>query len=135
MRIPALVAVALSLAAPAHSGDPAAGERLWRQCQACHMIVDGGGNVIQQGGRDGPNLYGIIGSRAASVAGFRYSAELSEARDMGLVWDQARFVDYVTNPTGFLRRFLDRPSARSPMGFQMRAGAADMFAYLRSVAR
>jgi len=135
MRIPALIVLASALAGTAHAGDPAAGERLWRQCQACHMIVDGAGNEIQRGGRDGPNLFGVIGSPAASVAGFRYSRELSDARDMGLVWTEERFTEYVTNPTGFLRRFLGRPSARSPMGFQMRSGAVDMYAYLRSVVR
>jgi cytochrome c len=51
-------------------------------------------------------------------------------RNDGLVWDEEHFIAYVEDPTGFIREFLDDPRARSPMNFQMRSGADDMFAYL-----
>lgn len=117
----------------AFAGDPAAGESQWRQCRACHMIVSPDGETIQNGGRVGPNLYGVIGRQAGSVDGFRYSQDLVAAGQAGLVWDEASFVAYVEDPTGFIRSQSGNASARSPMNFQMRSGAADMFAYLDSL--
>ena len=130
-----VVAIVAVAAGPALAGDWAAGERLWRQCSSCHSIVAPTGEVIQRGGRTGPNLYGIADGPAASAPGFVYSPELEAARDIGLIWTEAAFIDYVNNPTAFMRRFLDNPGIRSTMGFQMRGGADDMFAYLEHVAR
>jgi cytochrome c len=133
MRFLSLLPLAAILAAPAYAGDPAAGERLWRQCQACHMIVDDAGNEIARGGRTGPNLYGVIGRPAGAIDGFRYSGDMADAAAAGLVWDAENFAAYVANPTAFLRDFLSRPSARGAMAFQLRSGAEDMYAYLESV--
>ena len=116
--------------APAFAGDPAAGERLWRQCQACHMITAPDGEVIQRGQRTGPNLYGVVGREAGTYPDFRYSPSMEAAREAGLVWNEEEFVAYTTNPTNFLREFLDDPSARGSMSFNLRAGAEDLFAYL-----
>lgn len=117
----------------AFAGDPVAGEGQWRQCRACHMIVSPDGTTIQNGGRVGPNLYGIVGRQAGTVDGFRYGADLVAAGEAGLVWDEANFVEYVQDPTGFIRSHTGNSSARSPMNFQMRSGAQDMFAYLDSL--
>jgi cytochrome c len=114
----------------AHAGDPEAGENQWRQCRSCHMITAPDGDVIQRGGRVGPNLYGIIGQQAGTVEGFRYSDELVAAGNDGLVWDRESFTAYVEDPTGFIREHTGDSRARSPMNFQMRSGAEDMYAYL-----
>jgi cytochrome c len=117
----------------AHAGDPAAGEQQWRQCRSCHMIVSPANETIQRGGRVGPNLYGIAGAQAGAVAGFRYSAELVAAGQAGLTWTEGNFVAYVEDPSGFLRSHTGNSSIRSPMNFQLRSGAADLFAYIESV--
>jgi len=117
----------------AFAGDPVAGERQWRQCRSCHMITSPDGTQIQNGGRVGPNLYGMIGQQAGSVEGFRYSAELVALGEGGLVWDEESFIAYVEDPTGFIREQSGNASVRSPMNFQMRSGAADLFAYLDSL--
>lgn len=130
----ALAAVAFGVTgSAAFAGDPVAGERQWRQCRSCHMIVSPDGEQIQNGGRVGPNLYGVIGRQAGSVEGFRYSAELVAMGEDGLVWDEETFVAYVQDPTGYMREATGNTSARSPMNFQMRSGAEDMFAYLESL--
>jgi len=127
----AAAAASMTLAGwAAHAGDPAAGEAQWRQCRSCHMITAPDGEVIQRGGRVGPNLYGITGARAAAVDGFRYSEELAEAGRQGVTWTRENFIAYVEDPTGFVRQVTGNPRARSPMNFQMRAGADDMYAYL-----
>lgn len=129
----AILTAATLLPTASQAGDAAAGEREWRQCRSCHMIVSPGGETIQRGGRVGPNLYGIVGQQAGTVEGFRFSAELVAAGQDGLTWTEENFVAYVQDPAGFLRDFTGNPSLRSPMGFQMRAGAADVFAYLQSL--
>lgn len=53
------------------SADPGAGERLWRQCQACHKLEDGANAT-------GPHLYDLVGREIASVDGFSYSDALAE---------------------------------------------------------
>jgi cytochrome c len=88
------------------------------------------GDVIQRGGRVGPNLYGIIGQQAGTVDGFRYSDELVAGRKRRFVWDRESFMAYVEDPTGFIREHSGDSRARSPMNFQMRSGAEDMYAYL-----
>lgn len=130
-----LLAAAALLPAAALAGDPAAGAENWRQCRSCHMIVTPAGETIQRGGRVGPNLYGITGRQAGTVEGFRYSDSLVAAGNAGLTWTRENFVGYVEDPTGFLRRFTGDSSIRSPMNFQMRDGAADMFAYLESLSQ
>lgn len=135
MRTMTVLTAAALMASPAFAGDPEAGEREWRQCRACHMIVDDAGNDIQRGGRVGPNLYGIIGRTAGTVEGFRYSPDMEAAGAAGLVWDLDSFVAYVQDPTGFLREYTGNSGARGSMAFQMRSGAEDMFAYLESLAQ
>ncbi len=116
-------------------GDAEAGENLWRNCRSCHMITADDGTVIQNGGRTGPNLYGLPGRAVASVEDFRYGpAILAFAElDGGQVWTEEVFVEYVTNPTTFLREHLGDQSARSAMTFRLNRGAEDMWAYLVSV--
>jgi cytochrome c len=133
LRPAALAAAALLLPTAGLAGDPAVGERDWRQCRSCHMIVSPGGETIQRGGRVGPNLYGIVGQQAGMVDGFRYSDSLVAAGEAGLTWTEENFIGYVEDPTGFLRSHTGDGSIRSPMNFQMRSGAADMFAYRESL--
>lgn len=133
-----LAAAALAAAATlaptlAMAGDPAVGEQEWRQCRSCHMVVSPAGDTIQRGGRVGPNLYGIIGQPAGAVEGFRYSEALVAAGQNGLIWTEETFVAYIQDPTGFLRQFTGDGSIRSPMNYQARSGAADLFAYLASL--
>ena len=134
LRAAALALAPLLLApAAALAGDPAAGEAEFRQCRSCHMVVTPAGETIQRGGRVGPNLYGIIGRTAGTVEGFRYSPALVAAGQAGLTWTEANFVGYITDPTGFLRQHTGDGSIRSPMNYQARSGAADLFAYLQSL--
>lgn len=79
-------------AAQAQSGDPAAGQRVFNQCSACHTINQGGPNRV------GPNLHGVIGRKAGSIEGFRYSANLKELGEKGLVWNEETLRPYLTNP-------------------------------------
>lgn len=127
---------ALGVAAPAFAqdGDPAAGEKVFNRCKACHMIESPEGEMIVRGGRTGPNLYGIAGAPAGEVEGFRYGPGLTKAAEMGLEWTPENFSDYVQDPQGFLREFTDDGGARSLMTFRLNTGIEDVYAYLESIA-
>lgn len=130
--------LAMAFAAPAfadsHSmGDADAGEKQFGKCKACHAIVDDAGEVIQRGGKVGPNLYNLVGRQAGSVEDFKYGKSIAEAGEGGLVWDQASLAEYLEDPTDFLRTTLDDSKARSKMSFKLRKGTEDVAAYLASV--
>lgn len=128
---------AASFAAPAFAqdaGDPEAGENLYNRCAACHMIESPDGDMIQRGGRVGPNLWGVAGGPAAEVEDFRYGDGILQAAEMGLEWTEENFVAYTEDPQAFLREYTDDSGARSKMAFKLREGGADIYAYLMDVA-
>ena len=85
----ASVGLARADSAPAAHGDAAAGERVFTKCKSCHQIGEGAKSF------SGPELNGIIGRPAASVAAYNYSPALKGA---GLTWDEANFREFVKNP-------------------------------------
>ena len=119
------------------SGDAAAGERVFNQCVACHVVAnDAGETLAGRNGRTGPNLYGVAGSPAASVEDFRYSPSITAAGEAGVVWTEEAFVAYVQDPTAFLKEATGDNRARSAMAFRARGeeDAKNVYAYLASLA-
>ena len=116
------------------SGDAAAGEDAFRQCRACHSIVDADGTEILKGGKTGPNLWGLPG-RVAGTEDFRYRPSIVEAGEAGLAWDEASFVAYVQDPNAFLKEATGDDGARSGMAFRVRQeeDAVNLWAYIASV--
>ena len=126
-------AALLTLAAPAFAeGDAAKGEKEFRKCKACHMIVDDAGETIVSGGRTGPNLYGVIGRVAGSVEDFRYGPGLEAAAEDGFEWTEEEVAAYLPDPSAWLES--KGYPKRSKMTFRLRKGGADVAAYLASVA-
>lgn len=71
--------------------DTAHGERLFRQCEACHNLRPDAPD------RDGPNLWGVFGSPVGTNSKrFAYTAAL---RDFGGRWTCARMDLWLTNPS------------------------------------
>ncbi|WP_026190862.1 c-type cytochrome [Methylobacterium sp. WSM2598] len=68
------------------SGDPAAGEKAFATCKACHAF---GKNGV------GPNLTSVVGRKSASVEGYSYSAAL---KGSGITWDEANLHEWLKNP-------------------------------------
>lgn len=68
IKLALALAVASLGAGTAEAADIAKGQAAFaRQCSICHTIDKGGDNRV------GPNLFGVIGRRAGTVAGFRYT--------------------------------------------------------------
>ena len=59
------------------SGDAEKGQKAFKKCKSCHMIMDDSGKTIIKGSRAGPNLYGILGRIAGSVDDFKYGKSLA----------------------------------------------------------
>ncbi len=118
------------------SGDAEAGEKAFNKCRSCHAVTDADGNTIAKGGKTGPNLFGLPGRAAGTVEDFgRYKDGIVAAGEAGLVWDEAQFVEYVADPTKFLRAYLNDGSARSGMTFKLKKeeDALNIWAFIASV--
>ncbi len=75
------------------AADPAAGEKVFAKCGACHTINQGGADGI------GPNLWGVLGAPiGAHAAGFAYSSALS---GHGGEWSYENIDAWLTSPRGF----------------------------------
>ena len=123
------------LGTPGVAGDAVRGERFFRDCLACHSVIDETGAMVARGGRTGPNLFGVIGRHAGSVPDFHYSTSMVAAGESGLRWNEADFVVYVKDATAFLRDYLDDPNARGKMAYKLRDSkkARDVWAYLSTI--
>jgi cytochrome c len=135
MKLAIISAVACAaLATPVlAAGDAAKGENDFKKCKACHSIVADDGTEIQKGGKTGPNLYGVVGRAAGTVADFKYSEVMTEAGAKGLVWDEEKLAEYLPDPSKFLEEYSGDATGKSKMTFKLPKGAEDMAAYLASV--
>jgi cytochrome c len=116
-------------------GDAAAGEEHFnRQCVSCHVVQDEATHEVLAGrnARVGPNQHGVIGRVAGSRPDFDYSTLMETYGATGAVWEEANFVAYVQDPTGYLREATRETSGRSKMAYQVRdeQQAHDLYAYL-----
>lgn len=140
MKFTAIAAITTAfLAAPAFAdghatGDAEAGEKVFKKCKSCHMIVSDDGEAIQKGGKTGPNLYGLF-ERVAGSADYKYGKSIVAAGEAGLAWNEEDFVNYVADPKKFLATYLDDSKAKSKMSFKLKDAedAANVWAYLVSV--
>ena len=85
--------VGLAVAAGA---DPVRGERVFQRCFACHSVVAGEDSL------PGPNLRGVVGRRAGTLPGFRFSPAVVAAGARGLVWTRAALEAYLADPQGVI---------------------------------
>ncbi|MGB5086709.1 cytochrome c family protein [Methylocystis sp. FS] len=85
----ASVAFAASAGQALAAGDPAAGEKTFAKCKACHQVGETAKNAVA------PHLNGIDGRKAGSVEGYNYS---EADKNSGIVWDEASFKEFIKNP-------------------------------------
>jgi cytochrome c len=134
--ITALTILAASSGMALAAGDAESGKKVFNQCQTCHVVADADGNVLAgKNAKTGPNLYGIIGRKAASYEGFKYGEGIQEAAAKGLVWDEEKLTAYVQDPTAFLEEVTGNSKAKSKMVFKVKKeeDAANVAAFLASL--
>jgi len=119
----AAAVIGLAIASiPAHAGDAAKGEKVFKKCKACHTTEAGGKNKI------GPNLSGIVGRAAGATDGFKYSKALMAKADEGLVWDEANLDAFLTKPKEFIEK-----TKMSFGGIKKDGQRADLIEYLKTL--
>ncbi len=113
-----LAAVLAAFSAPAlAAGDADAGKKVFNKCKACHALEEGKNKV-------GPTLFGVMGNKAASVQGFKYSKALQES---GLTWDDATLAKFLAKPKDVV------PGTRMAFaGLKKDDEIADVIAYIKA---
>ena len=122
--IPAFILAAfLAMPAGAQSpaGDPAAGEKVFKKCAACHSATDEKSKI-------GPHLVGIIGRPAGTIEDFKYSKALAARSAEGLVWTREEIADYLKKPSAKIKG-----TKMSFPGLKKEKDIADIMSYLESL--
>ncbi|MCZ8315779.1 cytochrome c family protein [Phreatobacter sp.] len=123
LSVSLLAAVAASPLLAQSAGDPAAGERVFAQCRACHQVGETARNGV------GPNLNGLFGRKAGTVEGFNYSPAFKTPAVAEKVWSPENFAVYIRNPREVT------PGTRMVFaGIRSDNQIADLTAYLRQFA-
>ncbi|MFP5078018.1 c-type cytochrome [Rhizobium sp. YIM 134829] len=112
--------LAVPFTACAEDGDAKRGAATFKACSNCHVAV-GDRTVF------GPSLQGVVGRRAGSLPGFRYSEAMKAAGDQGLVWTEADLSAFLSNP----KRKVPGTSMRF-WGFWSQSSIDDVIAYLKA---
>jgi len=92
-----------ALAAPAlaQEGDPEAGQRVFNQCRACHIV-----DASRPSRPTGPNLYNVVGREIASREDYAerpgYSDAFLEKKEEGFTWTKEHLSEYLANPREYI---------------------------------
>ncbi|MDQ0324870.1 MULTISPECIES: c-type cytochrome [Hyphomicrobiales] len=94
----ALGIAAILAAGSAYAQDDlvAAGEKVYKQCHACHSVGEGAKNRV------GPEQNNLFGRVAGSLPDFRYSDAMKSAGENGLVWTEKSLHEYLKNPRAYV---------------------------------
>ena len=120
-RIIAFFSVALAVimtVGTVEAGDAKKGKKVFNKCKACHTIKKGGKN------KAGPNLYGIVGGKAAQVKGFRYSKAMKSS---DITWDEATLDKFLKKPKKLIKK-----TKMAFGGLKKDSQRANLIAYLKA---
>jgi cytochrome c len=102
VKVVGVIVASVTLASTGYAAaqDSAKGEQIFKQCMVCHRVGDGAKNLI------GPVLNNVIGRQAGTYEAFRYSGLMKAAGENGLVWSEDLIVQYIADPSTFLKKYL-----------------------------
>jgi cytochrome c len=72
----------------------AEGKKIFKKCTACHSIAKSGGNKI------GPALWGVLGRKAGSISGYKYSKAMVL---YGKLWSFEEMNGFLTKPKEWVK--------------------------------
>jgi cytochrome c len=111
--------ILLAVPAAQAAGNPAAGQAVFARCALCHSNTKGAPNRI------GPNLFGVVGRRAASLPDFYYSQALKSS---GITWTPDKLDAWIDAPAKLV------PGNRMAFpGLPNESQRADLIAYLATL--
>ena len=87
LMISALLGLGFATAAHA-DGNAEKGKQTFRQCALCHTIEPGKTKI-------GPSLFGVVGRKAGTEAGFNYSSAM---KSFGKTWTPQELDTYLADP-------------------------------------
>jgi cytochrome c len=91
LGLAAAAMIAALVAPPVQAQDVSAGERLFkRHCGICHIAEKDSARRLQ-----GPNLWGLLGRKAGTIEGFRYS---EANKNSGIIWSAETLEPYLADP-------------------------------------
>jgi cytochrome c len=132
LRAVVVAAYALFVTAggPARADGDAANGKLQfdNHCATCHS-AQAGENLV------GPYLFGVVGRKAGTAAGYSYSASYVQAGTRGLSWSTTNLLTFLQNPSRFLQAFLGQKTVQNRMGvkFPDKQLRLDVIAYLSTL--
>ena len=119
IRIVLAVLGLMGLSTAGYAQDAEKGAKVFKKCMACHTMDDK--NKI------GPSLKGIVGRKAATVEGFKYSDAMLAKAAEGVVWDEATLTTYLPDPKAFV------PGTKMVFpGLKTPEEVADLIAFLKT---
>ncbi|MFP4538531.1 MAG: c-type cytochrome [Dichotomicrobium sp.] len=74
----------------------AEGEKVFRQCKACHQVGEDAANRV------GPHLNDVVGRQIAAVDGFSYSPAFEQKAEEGFEWTEETLAAYLKDPRGYI---------------------------------
>ena len=100
--------------------DVAAGEAVSQKCASCHNFANGGPN------QTGPNLWGVLGRKPGSHAGFAYSSGMTEFSGKTPAWDYQHVYEFLAGPAAYISG-----TKMSFVGLKKREDRINLIAWLR----
>ena len=117
----ATLLVGIAVVRSPRAADLAAGQKIFARCRICHTVAAGAPSAV------GPNLHGLFGRKAGSVADFAYSPAMKAS---GITWNDATLTKFLRDPRGFI------PGNRMAFpGIKDDQQLADLLAYLKQATR
>ncbi|QOY93979.1 PQQ-dependent sugar dehydrogenase [Massilia sp. UMI-21] len=123
LTLQAALLAGLAVASSTHAAPQAAAGRTTFQnnCASCHSVD------ASLSSRAGPGLFGVLGRKAGSVAGYNYSQALNKAGAAGKTWTREQLDVFLADPAK------DVPGTTMPVGVPDKATRAALIDYLASL--
>lgn len=119
-RFTAVLVATAAITGPAFANNALDGAKVFKsQCAMCHRTEKSAPPGV------GPSLFGVVGSRAGALPGYRFSKRMKQS---GLTWTPSELQLYLANPQKVV------PGTKMPYaGLRNSSMLADLIAYLETL--
>ncbi len=93
IRVGSLLSLFCLALAAAPAAAATVGASVFDRCKVCHTVAAGAPSTV------GPNLHGVFGRKAGSLAGFAYSPAMKHS---SIVWNDDTLPKFLRDPQKFI---------------------------------